>query len=60
MRLKTSLAAVILLAAVGVSFAVGQLVGAVATKAVAPAHERIPVCRCTPETISVGGQHHGA
>lgn len=60
MRMKTSLAAVVLPAAVGVSIAIGLLVGVVATRATTPTPERIPSCLCIPETISVGGHQHGA
>ena len=52
MRVKTELAAVILLAAVGASLAAGLLLGVVATKATAPAPERAPACPCTPSTIT--------
>lgn len=51
MRMKTSLAAVVLLAAVGVALAFGLLAGVAVTRATTPAPERAPACPCAPETI---------
>lgn len=51
MRVKTSHAAAIVLAAVGVSLAVGALAGVAITQRATPAPERAPACLCAPETI---------
>lgn len=52
MRVKTEIAAVVLLAAIGVSLAVGLMLGAAVTTATASTPERVPACPCTPSTIS--------
>lgn len=49
MRVKPEIAAVIVLAAVGVALASGLLLGVAMTKATT-APERAPACTCTPET----------
>lgn len=50
MGVKTEIAAVVVLAAVGTALAVGLMLGVIATKAAAP--ERIPACNCQPATMN--------
>lgn len=50
MRVKTEIAAVVVLGAVGVALAAGLLLGVAMTKATT-APERAPACTFTPETI---------
>lgn len=51
MRVKTEIAAVVVLAAVGTALAVGLLFGVAVTKATAADPEPI-CCPCTPSTIN--------